>query len=68
MKETVLISTHEIEDVENLLDRALILRRGSIAEDILLEELREKGQNLTDALEEALGYNSQRYREFLAEQ
>ena len=66
-EETVLISTHEIEDVENLLDRALILRRGSIAGDILLEELREKGQNLTDALEESLGYSSQRYREFLAE-
>ncbi len=37
--ETLLLSTHYIEDVEHFLDRALILHDGRIAEDLQLDTL-----------------------------
>ena len=37
--ETLLLSTHYIEDVDHFLDRALILHNGRIAEDLLLDTL-----------------------------
>lgn len=64
-EETILISTHEVEEIENFLDRALVLRFGRIEGDFLLEELREEGKTLSGVLAQTLRYDSQRYREYL---
>ena len=64
-EETILISTHEVEEIENFLDRALVLRFGRIEGDFLLEELREKGETLSAMLAQTLRYDARRYQEYL---
>ncbi|MFS0783970.1 ABC transporter ATP-binding protein [Bacillus sp. 1P06AnD] len=49
----VLLTTHEIDEVEHLLDRVLILDRGVIIEDFYTEQLRmEEGKSVVDKLRE----------------
>ena len=42
----ILISTHNIEEIEHVIDRCLILDDGMIKEDILMDELNEKGMDI----------------------
>ncbi|CAI6082808.1 ABC transporter ATP-binding protein [Cohnella sp. JJ-181] len=51
--ETVLISTHLIDEIENVIDRAIILHQGLIRADLYVDELREAGKSLADAMQEA---------------
>lgn len=44
--ETILLSTHHLEDVEHFLDRALIFHKGSLADDVLTDALHERGETL----------------------
>lgn len=64
--ETVLISTHAVEEVEHFLDRALILHEGKIAQDIDMEAMRESGQTLVSCMAEVCGYDANRYLSFEA--
>lgn len=51
--ETLLITTHLIEEIENVIDRAIILHKGLIRADHYMDDLREAGKSLTDAMQEA---------------
>lgn len=64
-EETVLIATHELNDVEKFLDRVLILHEGKIVKDWLTEE--EPDLKLIDVLGEVIGYDSKRYKMLLEE-
>lgn len=53
--ETVLLSTHLIEEVSDFIGRAILIRQGKIVGDVYLSDLEEQGQSL-------MGYIKQTYR------
>lgn len=49
----VIITTHEIQDIEHLIDKAILLRGGSILKEFHTEEMREKeGKSVVDVMRE----------------
>lgn len=58
--ETVLLSTHLIEEVSDFIGRAVLLHQGQIAGDISLSELEESGRSLMDVIRETYRYRSDR--------
>lgn len=64
-KETIFITTHEIDEIENFIDRAIILKGAGIAADVTMDELREEGKSLTDLMKEVTGYRQDGFRELL---
>lgn len=58
--ETVLLSTHLIEEVSGFIGRAVLLRKGSIVGDISMEELEEQGKTLMDYIKETYHYRADR--------
>lgn len=67
LNETVLIATHLIEEVEHLVGRAILLRRGRIVSDVRLEELEEEGKTLVDYVKETYHYRRDRVSSALEE-
>lgn len=55
-EETILITTHQIDEIENFIDRALLLQDGKIVADITMDELREQGKTLAGMMKEVCGY------------
>lgn len=58
--ETVLLSTHLIEEVSNYINRAILLREGEILDDIEMLELEESGKNLITYMKESYQYHADR--------
>lgn len=58
--ETIFITTHEIHEVENFIDRAIVLKDKTIAADITIDELRASGKTLVELMKESTGYGGQR--------
>lgn len=50
--EVVLLATHDLDEVENVLDRCVILSKGVIVDDFYVEELHEKRVTLRDYFKE----------------
>lgn len=46
--EIVLVATHDLDEIENVLDRCLILDKGVIKDDFYVEELHAKSASLRD--------------------
>lgn len=63
--ETVLISTHLIEEVANFLSRAILLRKGELAGDLSILELEDQGERLIDTMKQIYGYRANRVGEAL---
>lgn len=61
--ETVLVATHQIGEIQHLLDRAVILQKGSVAADVYIEELQQEGKDLTALMKEIARYQEDRYKE-----
>lgn len=59
-EETVILSTHLIEEVEHFVGRAVVLRNGRIIGDVTTLELQEKGGSLVDYIKESYHYRSDR--------
>lgn len=59
-QETILLSTHLIEEVENFIGRAVLIRKGEIIGDKDLLTLEEEGKRLTGYVKESYGYASDR--------
>lgn len=55
-EETIFITTHEIGEIENFVDRVIILKENQIGIDITLEELREDGKTIQDLMKDVIGY------------
>ena len=58
--ETVLLSTHLIEEVSNFVSRAVLLRRGELVGDVTTEELDDEGKTLMGYIKETYQYKSDR--------
>ena len=63
--ETIFITTHEIDEIENFIDRALILKDNSIVADVMMDDLRQEGKSLIGLLKEVSGYKDGNFAELL---
>lgn len=59
--ETIIIATHLIDEIENFLDRALILKNGELVENLTIDELRKNGTSLIDRVKDIYQYDESRY-------
>lgn len=66
--ETILLSSHYVEEIEPLLDRVLILHKGQLVTDVLMDDMRENGNSLMQLLADAVDYDSQRCLDLFAEE
>lgn len=62
--ETILLSTHQVEEIENFLDRVIILHKGKVVANELLDEIRASGQTLVQRMQQATEYDPERYKKF----
>lgn len=58
--ETVLLSTHLIEEVAGFIGRAVLLREGQIVGDVTMDELDEQGMDLMTYIKQTYHYRSDR--------
>lgn len=58
--ETVLLSTHLIEEVESFISRAVLIKGGSIVGDTSMSALEDSGKGLMDFVKETYGYRADR--------
>lgn len=65
--ETILLSTHLLEEVENFIGRAVLLHQGKIAGDVTTLELEESGRNLMEYVKETYQYRSDRVAKALSQ-
>jgi ABC-2 type transport system ATP-binding protein len=60
--ETIIIATHLIDEIENFIDRAIILSNGKIICDIMVDDLREQDSNLESLLSKALSIDENKFK------
>ncbi|MEL7622055.1 MAG: ABC transporter ATP-binding protein [Clostridiales bacterium] len=65
--ETVLLSTHLLEEVEKFIGRAVLLRQGKILGDVLMQELEERGDTLMSYVKESYQYKADRVGKALSQ-
>ena len=65
--ETVLLSTHLIEEVSDFIGRAILIRKGEIIGDITTSELEENGKSLMAYIKETYHYRADRVSRALDE-
>lgn len=65
--ETVILSTHLIEEVSDFISRAVMIRQGKIIGDITTEELEEQGITLMDYIKKTYHYRADRVSKALNE-
>ena len=65
--ETMIISTHLIEEVENCISRAVLIRKGSIVGDVTTLELEEQEKSLISYIKETYHYRGDRVGKALKE-
>lgn len=66
-QETVLLSTHLVEEVQNFISRAVLLHQGRVAGDVTTLELEESGRSLMDFVKETYRYQADRVSRALAD-
>ena len=65
--ETVILSTHLLEEVEQFISRAVLLRKGELVGDVTMEELEERDQNLMSYVKETYSYRADRVAKALSD-
>ena len=65
--ETVLLSTHLLEEVEAFIGRAVLIRQGQIAGDVSMTDLEEEGKSLVDYVKETYQYKADRVSRALSD-
>lgn len=65
--ETVVISTHLIEEVEHFISRAVLLRQGQVVGDVEVSALEDQGKTLVQYVKEQYHYQADRAGKALAE-
>ena len=60
--ETVLLSTHLLEEVQGFIGRALLLHEGRLIGDVDLSEAEDRGEDLMTIVRRAYGYRADRIR------
>lgn len=64
-EETIFITTHEIDEIENFIDRAIILKEQHIAADVTMDALRAEGKSLSGVMKEVMAYREGNFAELL---
>ncbi len=64
--ETVLLSTHLIEEVADFIGRAVLLHKGEIIGDLSLDEIEESGRSLIEIIKETYRYRADRVGKAIA--
>lgn len=59
-EETILLSTHLIEEVSGFIGRAVLIHSGDIVGDVTADQLDERGENLMDYIRTAYNYKADR--------
>jgi len=65
--ETVLLSTHLIEEVSGFIGRAILIRRGQIVGDVQVAALEDQGKSLIDYVKETYDYRADRVSKALTD-
>ena len=65
--ETILLSTHLLEEVEPIISRAILLHKGQVIGDTTTEELEEQGLGLMQYVKQCYNYRSDRVGKALRE-
>ena len=65
--ETVLLSTHLLEEVQHFISRAVLIRKGKLVGDCTIEELEEQGKDLMTYVKETYRYQSDRVSRVLCD-
>ena len=65
--ETILLSTHLIEEVSDFIGRAILIRKGEIVGDVTMEELEEQGKSLMAYVKETYHYRADRVSKALTD-
>ena len=63
--ETVILSTHLIEEVSDFIGRAVLIRHGKVVGDVTTSELEENGNTLMGYIKETYNYRSDRVSQAL---
>lgn len=58
--ETILLSTHLLEEVEPFISRAVLMHKGQLIGDVTADELEEQGQSLMQYVKQSYNYRSDR--------
>ena len=64
-QETVILSTHLLEEVQNFIGRAVLIRQGKIVGDMSMEALEEQGKDLMTYVKETYHYRADRVSQAL---
>ena len=65
--ETVILSTHLIEEVSNFVSRAVLIKGGHLIADKSMDELEEEGQDLIEFIKQSYDYAPGRIAKILSE-
>lgn len=65
--EAVILSTHLLEEVQNFISRAVLLRQGKIVGDASMSDLEDAGQDLMSFVKETYHYRSDRVSRALSD-
>lgn len=65
--ETVLLSTHLIEEVSDFIGRAILIRKGEIVANVTMDELEEQGESLMSYIKKAYNYKADRVGRAISE-
>ena len=63
----MILSTHLLEEVEQFISRAVLLRKGELVGDVTMEELEDRGQDLMSYVKEVYSYRADRVAKALSE-
>lgn len=66
-EETILLSTHLLEEVQHFIGRAVLLHQGALAGDVTTLALEESGRNLMDFVKETYRYREDRVSRALSD-
>ena len=58
--ETVIVSTHLIEEIADYIDRAILIRKSEIIDDLSVKEIEESGRTLIEIVKEKYDYRADR--------
>lgn len=64
--ETIILSTHLIEEVAGFIDRAVLIRDGKLIDDKKVSEIEESGMSLVDYVKKTYGYEADRVSKALS--
>lgn len=65
--ETVLLSTHLIEEVSEFIGRAILIRKGEIVANATMDEIEEQGDNLMSYIKKTYNYKADRVGRAISE-